>query len=547
MKRLRGTLPSNAPHARHPEPLGPAHRDGWDPADDGRVWDVCVIGSGASGAVAADRLVRQGLDVLTVEEGFRLAPEFGNPELDDMCRTALVRDGNGGWSDEGWPWTTSNLGGGTVFFGGAAWRYEPFDFDPSALIDAGDLDVRWPYGLAELAPYYEVLERRLGICGGVAEGTSRSTASSRGTAHPPTAAAEVLLEAGTALGYQPFPTPLAINREAHGGRSACARDSLCVSHQCRTGAKADAVSAFLAPLAEHPNFSLRTGVRALRLEQESPHEVAAVTCLDRLTRTVHRIRARSFVVACNAIQTAALLLRSRGSHAPTGVGNHSGLVGRGLTMKLSEYVSGVVEAPRGVRLSDPRVHTGPFSTISFLDHYLDPDCPTGVGGLIYESKNDEPHRIRHDALELRIETILADHPNLDNRVRLSHHTDEDGVPSVVIDYTPDPRDLRRLEYMTDKCERLLRQAGATGIKHEKSGFAQGSCHLHGTCRAGTDPNRSVVDGWGRVHSAPNVYVVDGSFMPYPGGLNPTLTIQAHALRSAKAVAEDLVARQTVHV
>ncbi|MZE77558.1 GMC oxidoreductase [Streptomyces xinghaiensis] len=541
MKRLRGPLPSDTAHAWHPEPLGPVHRDGWDPRDDGRIWDVVVIGSGASGSVAADRLVRQGLDVLMVEEGFRLSPGLGNPELDDMCRTALARDGNGGWTDEGWPWTTSNLGGGTVFYGGASWRYRPFDFDPSELIDAGDLDVRWPYGLAELAPYYDVLERRLGVCGGEEGG------GSRGPAHPPTAAAEVLYEAGTELGYDPFPTPLAINRHAHDGRSACARDTLCVSHQCPTGAKGDAVAVFLAPLAGHPGFALRTGLRALRLDQERSDAVTSVTCLDRLTRTAHRIRARSFVVACNAIQTAALLLRSHGGHAPGGVGNHSGLVGRGLTMKLSEYVSGFVEVSAETTLADWRTHSGPFSTIAFLDHYVDPGCPTGVGGMIYESKNDMPERIRHDVLELRVETILADHPNLDNRVRLSRRVDEDGVPAVVIDYTTDPRDLRRLAYMTGKCERLLRQAGATAIQHEESGFAQGSCHLHGTCRAGDDPATSVVDGWGRVHSAPNVYVVDGSFMPYPGGLNPTLTIQAHALRSAKAVAGDLVSRHAAHV
>lgn len=540
MERLRGTLPTDARHAWHPEPLGPAHRDGWDTQDDGRVWDVVVIGSGASGSVAAHRLVRQGLDVLMLEEGFRISPDLGNPELDDLCRTALVPDGKGGWSDEGWPWTTSNLGGGTVFYGGASWRYRPFDFDPSELIDAGDLDVRWPYGLEELAPYYEVMERWLGVCGG------REKLDSRGPAHPPTAAAEVLHEAGIKLGYDPFPTPLAINRHAHEGRAACARDSLCVSHQCPTGAKGDALAVFLTPLAGHRNFALRTGMRALRLEQDRADAVTSVTCLDRLSRTTHQIRARSFVVACNAIQSAALLLRSRGGRAPEGVGNHSGLVGRGLTMKLSEYVAGVVEAPAGIDLSQWRTHAGPFSTIAFLDHYLDSDCPTGVGGLIYESKNDMPERIREDVLELRIETILADHPNLDNRVRLSRHVDEDGVPAVVIDYTPDERDLRRLSYMTDRCEDLLRQAGATNIQHEESDFAHGSSHLHGTCRAGDNPATSVVDGWGRVHSAPNVYIVDGSFMPYPGGLNPTLTIQAHALRSAKAVAGDLVSLHTAH-
>ncbi|MFJ4795972.1 GMC oxidoreductase [Kitasatospora purpeofusca] len=546
MKRLRGTLPQDAPHARDPEPLGRSHRDGLEPAAADRIWDVCVIGSGASGAVAADRLVRQGLDVLMIEEGYRLPPGLGHDALDDLSRQAVARDGDGGWNDGGWPWSTTNLGGGTVFYGGASWRYRPFDFDPGELIRTDGLDLRWPYTLADLVPYYEVLERRLGVCGGDHEPVPRGRGHSRGPAHPPTAAAEVLHEAGTALGYRPFPTPLAINRSPHDGRSACTRATLCVSHQCPTGAKGDVVAVFLAPLADRPGFALRTGVRALELEQDGPDGVSAVRCLDRLTRTPHRIRARAFVLACNAVQSAALLLRSRGRRTPDGVGNENGLVGRGLCLKLSEYVTGTLPAPADT-LADPAAHTGPFSTIAFLDHYLDPECPTGVGGLIYESRTDQPHKLVRDALELRVETILADHPNLDNRVGLSPHLDEDGLPAVVIDYTPDPRDLARLDHMAGRCERLLRQAGAAGVRRKASGFAQGSSHLHGTCRAGEDPRSSVVDGWGRVHTAPNVFVVDGSFMPYPGGLNPTLTIQAHALRSARAVAFHLAAARAATV
>ncbi|GCD40677.1 GMC oxidoreductase [Streptomyces paromomycinus] len=545
MEHLRGPSPLANPGARHPELLGPAHRDGFGDEAADRVWDVCVIGSGASGAVAADRLVRQGLDVLMVEEGFRLAGHVDLDEAETLCRQAVARDDEGNWTDEGWPWTTSNLGGGTVFYGGASFRYQPFDFDPGTLIDTGTTEVRWPYTLAELAPYYEVLERRLGVCGGPPAEGSNGARHSRGPAHEPSAAARVLYTAGTSLGYKPFPTPLAINRDPYEGRAGCDRVSLCVSHACPTGAKGDVVAVFLAPLAAHPNFMLRTGVRAVRLEQNRTGEVSALRCLDRVSGQTREVRARAFVLACNAIQTAALLLRSRTAYSPSGVGNHSGLVGRGLCVKLSEYVSGVVQAAPEV-LADPDVHKGPFSTVAFLDHYLDEDCPTGVGGLIYESKRDRAPKLVRDALELRIETILSDHPNLDNRVGLSRYVDEDGLPAIVLDYRTDPRDQARLRYMTGRCERLLRAAGADGIRHKATGFAQGSSHLHGTCRAGDDPARSVVDGWGRVHSADNVYVVDGSFMPYPGGLNPTLTIQAHALRTSKAVASQLAAPHAAH-
>jgi paromamine 6'-oxidase/6'''-hydroxyneomycin C oxidase/2'-deamino-2'-hydroxyparomamine 6'-oxidase len=108
----------------------------------------------------------------------------------------------------------------------------------------------------------------------------------------------------------------------------------------------------------------------------------------------------------------------------------------------------------------------------------------------------------------------------------------------MIDYTTDPRDAARLAYMVQRSTDWLKAAGATDIQHERSNFTMGSTHLHGTCRAGNDARTSVVDANGRVHSLDNVYVADGSYMPYPGGLNPTLTIQANALRISRIVAQE---------
>ena len=143
-----------------------------------------------------------------------------------------------------------------------------------------------------------------------------------------------------------------------------------------------------------------------------------------------------------------------------------------------------------------------------------------------------------DGLLLRVETILADHPSLGNRVRLSSSTDRWGLPKIMIDYTTDSRDLARLAYMLERSADWLKAAGARDIRHQASNFAAGSTHLHGTCRAGKDPRTSVVDRDGRLHSLDNVYVADGSYMPYPGGLNPTLTIQANALRIARLIARE---------
>ncbi len=105
-------------------------------------------------------------------------------------------------------------------------------------------------------------------------------------------------------------------------------------------------------------------------------------------------------------------------------------------------------------------------------------------------------------------------------------------------YTPHPTDLARLEHMVERCRELLGASGCRLIRREGKAPHFGGTHLHGACRAGDDPTTSVVDAWGRVHGVDNLYVIDGGFMPYPGGVNPTLTIQANALRCARRMAQE---------
>jgi paromamine 6'-oxidase/6'''-hydroxyneomycin C oxidase/2'-deamino-2'-hydroxyparomamine 6'-oxidase len=142
-------------------------------------------------------------------------------------------------------------------------------------------------------------------------------------------------------------------------------------------------------------------------------------------------------------------------------------------------------------------------------------------------------------LPVRVEAIIADRPRHGNRVALADTTDETGAPRVVIDYTPHPEDLARLDYLSARAAGWMAASGVRSVRTEESGFERGSTHLHGTCRGGRDPRTSVCDPWSRVHTVDNVFVADGAFMPFPGGLNPTLTIQAHALRTAERVDAEL--------
>ena len=404
-----------------------------------------------------------------------------------------------------------------MFYGGASFRYLPVDFDPKEhIIVDPEIDVAWPISLRDLEPFYDLVERRVGVT------------DDEATPFSPSAGGERIIEAAERLGWSWMPTPLAINR------AKCDRLSRCITYACRTGAKADLARLLLRPLVSAGKLDVISRCRALAMEMDGDFRtIERLRCLDLASNDEVVVRARKFLLACNAIQTAALLLRSRSPRCPSGVGNSSGLVGRTLCFKCSEYVFGIIPGGR----TQPE-ELGPFSTVSVLQHYFDADCPTGLGGLIYEAAPEEAYRKgKPGDLFLRVETIIADHPRIRNCVRLAEETYSDGTPKVMLDYEVDRRDAARLEHMVGRCVQLLRAAGAEDIGRERSWFEMGSAHLQGTCRAGSDPRRSVVDAMGRMHDLDNVYVLDGSFMPFPGGLNPTLTIQANALRIASHIAQ----------
>ncbi|MGY4601291.1 choline dehydrogenase-like flavoprotein [Bradyrhizobium sp. GM22.5] len=256
--------------------------------------------------------------------------------------------------------------------------------------------------------------------------------------------------------------------------------------------------------------------------------------VDVVTRHRARVRARCVVLAGNAIQSAALLLRSAQRAAPNGIGNASGMLGRGICFKVSGYVSGTVKID-GVPSHPPG---GPFSTVAMTDHYLDAEAPSGLGGLIYEASPAQ-REVRGRNVTLRVHFLAADQPMRSNAVRLANSHDQLGLSNIILEYRTHPLDKRRLGYLSRRASDLLAASGVKKIAYEESMYQFGSGHLHGGCRAGNDPRESVVDRWGRVHDIDNLYVADGGFFPYPGGVNPTFTIQANALRIARRIITQL--------
>ncbi|MEU8119530.1 GMC family oxidoreductase [Spirillospora sp. NPDC049024] len=425
-------------------------------------------------------------------------------------------------------------------FAGIGFRFREVDFDARAHVAADALDPRWPIGYADLRPGYEETEDLFGVARAhEADPLDPPSAPPRMPPHPFSPQGAVLAEAGASLGLRPFPTPLLINSVPYRGRPACVQCGPCNEYACPIGAKADVIDTLLRPAARSGALAIATRSKALRIGSGRFDRAGHVEWLDLRARRRHVTRARCVVLAANAVQSSALLLRSANRWSPEGLGNRYDVVGRGLCFKVSGYAHATVPAP-APSSAPAGPAAGPFSTVAFTDHYLDDACPTGLGGVLYEA-SPEDRAPRDGRLPLRVHYHAADQPMWRNRVRLGKERSPLGVPRLVMDYATHPVDRARLDHLAGRAARLLRSAGATDVAFEPSRYEHGSRHLHGGCRAGDDPATSVVDRDGRMHDHENVYVVDGGYFPYPGGVNPTLTILANAVRISHRIAADLAA------
>ncbi|WP_338553229.1 GMC family oxidoreductase [Paenibacillus sp. KS-LC4] len=499
-----------------------------------KEFDVCVIGSGAAGSVASRVFAEKGWRVAIVEQGRKVEPGTNIDQVMEHAEKAYARDEHGQWGLNGNPWSASAVGGGTIFYAGVSFRYRDVDFDARNYVASDAMDPQWPITYADLDPYYNQIEAWLGVSGDLKADPMMSS-SSTGRLHPAHSFSQqgmVIADASKRLGLNPFPTPLAVNNSSLNGYPACENLTSCTDYACPVGAKGDSFSRILRPVLNE-NVDLMENTKALRFIQHDRFRIAELECLDMGTMEIFRIKAKQFVLAGNAIQSSALVLRSVNDWWPNGVGNKSGLVGAGLSFKVSQYVSGWVENHPFTQLNEPL--KGLYSTVSMTDHYIDRDCPSGLGGLIYEANPWTDYGNPGKGLYVQLECILADQPQHSNRVRLSDQKEATGVPKIMLDYTTHELDRARLDYMTEKTKGILYEMGATLIQNNPSYYYLGSAHLHGTCRAGLDENTSVVDKLGRFHTIDNLHVADGSFMPFAGGVNPTLTIQANALRIAEGL------------
>jgi choline dehydrogenase-like flavoprotein len=344
-----------------------------------------------------------------------------------------------------------------------------------------------------------------------------------------------------AAGARPFPVPLGVMlNERAPQQSACIRCATCDGFPCLVQAKSDAHVVAVMPALAHANVSLMTGALVERLETgASGREVTGVVV--RHEGEVTRLTASLVVVSAGAINSAALLLRSASDAHPGGLANRSGVVGRHYMGHVNSVLMAVSRCP------NPTVFQ---KTLAVNDYYFGDDAfPFPMGHISFVGKLDgvalsagAPRLAPGFTLDLMARHSLdfwltsEDLPDPANRVTL----DRNG--GIVLSYTPNNQTghdqlqarLRRLVQAQRRCA-VHGDACHVGLFGRPLFVGQriplaGVAHQCGTIRFGHDPATSALDVQCKAHDVDNLYVVDGSFFPSSGAVNPALTIAANALR-----------------
>jgi choline dehydrogenase-like flavoprotein len=523
------------------------------------VWDVIVVGTGMGGSTVGYELARRGRRVLFLEKGKLLHTSTGSStaaRTDPPSDPEEIRLRTGQWplplrgetsfgKVEFFAPLGCGSGGSTALFGAQLERFAPADLHPRVNfpdVPDANLPEQWPISYEELLPHYRQAEALYRVCG-TQDPLNPDPDALLQTPPPLSERDRVLHGSLVALGLHPYRSHVGFHQTP-----ACMECFI----PCPRACKSDAGTRSLVPALTQFGASVlpecevreliatRTRVSAVRVQWHG-REI--------------RLTAKVFVLGAGTFMTPVLLLTSRSPAWPDGLANHSGQVGRNLMLHTSDFLT----IDHRQLYSDE----GPHKSLSLTDFYFDdgkklgalqavglPLLPAAILAYLRYAEARDPRWWRRrvtNRLPLAADlaarffhraslfsTIVEDLPYNQNRV----------VPD------PDAPNGRRFEYMysRDLYERnryfRRRITQTLGSRHSVRVVTGGRNNINyghacGTCRFGEHPTTSVLDRTNRAHDVDNLYVVDASFFPSSGGINPSLTIAANALRVAGIIHQQL--------
>ena len=501
-----------------------------------------VVGSGAGGGTLANELCQQGVKVVLLEAGKRFSIEdFQNDEWDSFLQLSWLdkRTTSGSWrvakDFSGLPaWICKTVGGSTVHWAGASLRFQEHEFRSKTVYGeiAGANLLDWPLTLADLEPYYDKAEDKLGV-----------TRTHGIPGLPGSNNFKIMYAGAKRLGYKDCHTGrMAINSRARDGRDGCQQIGFCFQG-CKSGAKWSSLYAEIPKAEATGKLDLRPESQVLQVLHDDSGKVTGVVYADAEGQQ-HEQKARGVAIAGNSIETPRLLLNSASARFPDGLANASGQVGKNYMRHMTGSVYAIFDKPvnmyRGTTMAgiitdesvnDPaRGFVGGYEmeTLSlglpFMAAFLEP----GAWGRDFTSAMEMYDHMAGMWL------VGEDMPQEGNAITLHDgEKDQYGLPVPNVHFDDHGNDIAMRNHAYKQGGAVYEAVGATRV-FEVPPYP--STHNLGTCRMSEKPEEGVCNAFGRTHDIGNLFISDGSQFTTGGAENPTLTIVTLAIRQAEHIA-----------
>lgn len=558
-----------------------------------KEYDVCIIGSGAGGGMAAHELTKSGAKVVMLEAGDWFDSEefamftwpYESPRRG--AGTSLQPFGEfdacfGGWDIEGEPYTTTNdtsfdwfrgrmLGGRTNHWGRISLRFGPDDFKSNSKDGLGD---DWPVSYDQISPYYDKVDRLVGVFG-TNEGIPNEPGGIFMRPPEPRCYEHLIKQSCDEMDIPLIPSRLSILTEPLNGRAACHYCGQC-NRSCSTHSNFSSPSVLLPPALKTGNLEIITGAMAREIIYKDGN-ATAVSYINKKEDKEYKVRAKVVVLAASACESARLLLNSKSSEFPDGLANRSGVVGKYLMDSTGTDVAGVIpnlmdmpahneDGTGGLHLYMPwaednskldfaRGYHGElwggrgmpgYGFMGGIHNYNDIVGDRSRGGGGYGKQLKEDYRRLYGSVvgfSGRGECIARE----DNYCEIDAGVvDEWGIPVLRFNYTWSDQEYRQVKHMQERFRQIIDEMGGTALwdmpgKEEGYGILTPGRIIHevGTTRMGSDPDTSVLNENCQAHDVDNLFVLDGgSFVSQPHK-NPTWTILALSMRGSEYITDQM--------
>lgn len=552
------------------------------------IYDVCIVGSGAGGGMAAYALTKAGANVVVLEAGQEwystrdskmLVPSYTSPRRGAGSRDHPFGEFDGcigGWDIEGEPYTTAPgsefswwrarmLGGRTNHWGRISLRFGPDDFRRKSLDGLGD---DWPITYQDVAPYYDRIDKLIGVFGSK-EGLPNDPDGLFLPAPAPRCYELLVKQAADRLNVRCIPGRLSILTKPINGRMACHYCGQC-GRGCQTNSNFSSPGVLIAPALKTGKLTLVTGAMAREVTVGKDGRATGVNYIRKSDGSDQHVRARVVVLAASALETSRLLLNSRSAQFPNGLANASGTVGKYITDTTGTSVYGFIP-----KMMDrpPHNEDGTGGNHVYMPWWLDNrklDFPRGyhieVGGGFYEpsygfmggvqrytgggygAKLKDAYRRYYGAtvgFDGRGEMI----PNDDSYAEIDPTVvDRYGIPVLRFHWKWTDHEYNQVRHMQQTFRALIAEMGGEVFsempsKEEGYGISKGGQIIHelGGARMGADPKTSVLNADCQAHDVKNLFVTDGAPFVSQADKNPTWTILALAWRTSDGIVSKMKA------